>query len=228
MTEETLDTVADNLEDITIDSSEGKIFDGLGNEWSSDNPLPVTIVTEPVNNESSEQETEIKILGQETEADPVILEDINVYSAKSASRSGSDFKNLWKLEISGNEYSVLFPVNANLSVVDGKLYNTGSSSVTGLIMDSSFSDSTYADYTITVLPVTSSSTQSTVHRYGSRIYLTHYSTATSSSLQTTVSYIQPIVKSRPVGFSFTTPELVISGLLLLSCLISIVGGLFRR
>lgn len=197
--------------------------------WSIDNPLPVQIVSPSDSSEAFEDpEVEVKILGQETEADPIILEDINIYSAKSPVRGASDFKNVWTLEINNTEYKVLFPQNASLSVVDEKLYNTGNSNITGLVLDNSFSDSSYSNYTITVLPVTSSSTQNTVYRYGSRIYITRYSSTTGNTLTTNVSYIQPVVKNRPVGYTFTAPDLVICGLLLLSVLVSIVGGLFRR
>lgn len=229
MTDETLETVAEGLEDITIDSNEGTVFDGLGNEWSMDNPLPVQVVDPAVSSEDVEDpKVEVRYLGQETEADPVILEDINVYNAKSPTRAIPSFKNVWKLEINNQEYEVLFPENATLQVVNDKLYNTGTSNITGIILDSSFSDSSYVSYTITVLPVTASNTQTTIYRYGSRIYLTHYSVGTGNNLATTVSYVQPVVASRPVGFSFSAPDLVICGLLLLSVLVSIIGGLFRR
>lgn len=216
-------------EEVKVESTESTELSESSDSWSIDNPLPVQVVVPSDSSESVEDpEVEVHILGEETEADPVILQEVNVYSAKSVNRSDPGFRNLWKLEISGQEYNVLFPSNANLEVVNGYLYNMGSSSVTGLVIDSSFSDSSYSDYTITVLPISSSSTQTTVYRYGSRIYLTHYSTSGSVGLTSSVSYIQPEVISRPVGFQFQKSEIVIVALLALSCLISIVGGLFRR
>lgn len=228
MTDESLETVAEELEDITIESAEDVYYDGLGNQYSIDNPLPVQIVEPSSDDESSEEEITIRYFGEETEADPVVLEDVTVYKSASRASSVSDFKNLWKLEIGNQNYDVLFPSESNLEVVDGKLYNMGTSNISGLVVDSTFSDSSYSRYTITVLPVASTNTQNTVYRYGSRIYLTSYSIGSQNTLVTNVQYVQPNVISRPAGWSLAPADMVIAGLLLLSCLISLFGGLFRR
>lgn len=228
MNEESLETVAEELEDITIESNEDSVFDGNGNMYSDDNPLPVKIVEPSDSTEESVPEVTVRYLGQETEADPVELENITVYKSNSRSSSVTDFKNLWKLSINGQDYDILFPSEAKLEVIDGKLYNMGTSNISGLIIDSSFSDSSYSRYTITVLPVASTNTQNTVYRYGSRIYITSYSNSYNNTLTTNVQYVQPSVVSRPSGWSLSPADMVIAGLLFLSVLISLVGGLFRR
>ena len=134
----------------------------------------------------------------------------------------------WKLSVASTEYNILFPENASLSVVDGKLYNTGTSAITGIVLDDSFSDSSYFHRTFTILPLTSNSTQNTVFRYGSRQYFTDYSTYSGTSLQTNVSYIQSSVVHRPYGWDLSQADWLICGLLLFSCLVSILGGLVRR
>lgn len=178
--------------------------------------------------ETSEPEVYLEDL--ENPKEQIVVDYVNNYTG-GLSRASSipDFRNLWKLSINDTEYTVLFPDGSDLVVVDGKIYNRGSSSITGVIIDNSFSDSSYFDQTITVLPLASSSTQNTVYRYGSRVYITRYSQgASSTNLVTSVSYVQPDSVQRPSGWNITPEGLVICGLLLFSVLVSIVGGLLRR
>lgn len=229
MNEESLATVAEEMSDITVESNSDSVFDAMGNTWSTDNPLPVQIVDPTSESEDiTEEEITIRYYDQATEADPIVLEDVNVYKSANTRASTPEFKNLWKLKISGETYEVLFPQNAQLEVVDGKLYNTGNSNITGLVIDSSFSDSSYSNYTFTIVPLTGSSSQNTVYRYGSRSYLTRYRVGTGTSLTTDVTYVQPTVESRPAGWSLSPANMVIAGLLLLSIIISVIGGIFRR
>lgn len=233
MNEESLETVAEEFEDITIESAENYYIIGNGERIDADNPLPVQIVYPDEDSSSSEDESEssieIQYFEEATEAgDNIILNNVKSAKSVTASVSGPSFKNLWKIRVNGSEYSVLFPQNASLSVVDGKLYNIGSSSVSGSVIDSSFSDSDYIKRTFTILPVAGTSSQSTVHRYGSRQYFTDYSVGYNDSLSTSVYYVQADVVHRPIGWSLSPAYLVVCGLLLFSILISILGGIVRR
>lgn len=229
MVDESLETVSEDLEDITLESVADPSEFPYSGEWSRDNPLPVEVVIPSDNDEDAAQdEVTIRFYGEETNADPVVLEEINVYSNNTRASGSTNFKNLWTITINGTDYDVLFPAEASLEVVNGKIYNTGSGNITGLVIDGSFSDSSFSNYTFTILPVSASNTQNTVYRYGSRMYITRYSTATGNTLTTTVSYVQANVKNRPAGWSLTPADMVISGLLLLSVLVTILGGLFRR
>lgn len=229
MNEESLETVAEEFEDITIEAVPGTSKFPYSGDWSRDNPLPVEVVIPSDNAEDyAQDEVTIRFYGEETNADPVVLEEVNVYSTNSRASGSTNFKNLWTITVNGTDYDVLFPSEASLEVVNGKIYNTGSGNITGLVVDGSFSDSSFSNYTFTILPVSASNTQNTVYRYGSRMYLTRYSTSTGNTLTTSVSYVQASVKNRPAGWSLTPADMVICGLLLLSVLVTILGGLFRR
>lgn len=224
-----LETVAEDFEDITLEtvSDQTEFFDS--GSWSRDNPLPVEIVDPTSDTEDSTQaEISVRVYGQETNTDSMLLEEVEPYTTKSRASGSTNFKNLWTIKINGTSYDVLFPQEASLEVVDGKIYNTGSSNITGIVIDSSFSDSSFSNYTFTILPVSASSTQNTVYRYGSRMYLTRYSASTGNTLTTTVSYVQAVCENRPSGWSLSKGDMVIAGVLLLSLLVSILGGLFRR
>lgn len=229
MNEESLETVAKEFEDITVEAVPDSTEFLYSGEWSSDNPLPVEVVIPSDNaKDFSQDEISVRFYGEETDADPVVLEEVNVYSVNARASGSTNFKNLWTITVSGTDYDVLFPAEASLEVVNGKIYNTGSGNITGLVIDGSFSDSSFSNYTFTILPVSASNTQNTVYRYGSRMYLTRYSVSTGNTLTTSVSYVQANVKNRPAGWSLTPADMVISGLLLLSVLVTILGGLFRR
>ena len=148
---------------------------------------------------------------------------------RSNRRFVPDTGEVWSLSDGSSEYNVLFPRTENLQIKDGYLVNTGSSNITGVVLDSNGIDlGDYFDYTITILPLYSSSSQNTAYRYGAHSYLTHYTTNGSSNLVTTVSYNDFSVLSKPFGFSFSASDMIIIGLLLLSVFVSILGGLLRR
>lgn len=230
MSEETLETVAEDLGDIVIESHEGILFFGDGRTIDENNPLPVQIIDPSSESESYEEEESIEVhyLEEATVSEKIELESVAKYESNSRASSVTEFKNLWKVSISGQEYDVLFPANATLEVINGKLYNTGSSTVTGTIIDSSFSDTSYSRYTLSVLPVTSSSTQTSVYRYGARSYITEYSPGLNNNLTSTATYVQVGVVDRPVGWSLTPRDWVVCALLLFSILVTILGGIFRR
>ena len=223
-----LETVAEEFEDITVEYQEGFYVYGNGQRTDADNPLPVQIIESDSSSEDSSEEESIHFFEEATEDPRVELENVDRFVNNSRSSSNTDFKNLWKLTINNTQYDVLFPETAPLEVVNGKLYNMGTSTVTGAIIDNSFSDSTYIPYTVSILPLTSNNTQTTVYRYGSRCYITHYSTGTNSNLVTNVSYVQPVVDYRPTGWNLSKADWVICGLLLFSLLVTILGGIFRR
>lgn len=177
-----------------------------------------------------EEENQIFLQDMEEPENEIIVDRVNVYTAeRSRASSVPDFKNLWKLTIFNEEYNVLFPDGADLVVVNGQIYNRGTSTVTGVVIDSNFSETSYFRQSISILPLASSSTQNTVYRYGSRIYITTYSTGTSANnLVTNVTYVQPSNVVRPSGWQMSQEGLVISALLLFSVLVSIIGGLLRR
>ena len=231
-TSQTIETVPDDLSDITLESHEDYWTLADGSIIDRDHPLPVEIIDpNSVDISVSEEEVpeiEVHYLEEATAEEPVILDDLRKFEHSPSRSTPPDFKNLWKLSINQEDYNILFPANADLEVVDGKLYNVGTSSITGIVLDSSWSDSSYVHRTFTILPVSSSSTQTTVYRNGSRQYFTDYSPGTNNNLISTVSYIQSTVVERPLGWSLTPKDWVICGLLLFSVLVSIIGGLVRR
>lgn len=220
------ETLASEWEDVTYESQSESESDG---SIIINNPARVEIngLPDPVE-ESSEATIYLEELSDPQEK--IVVDYVNNYTGtKSRASNIPDFKNLWKLTINDTEYNVLFPDGSDLVVVNGKIYNRSSSSITGVIIDNTFSDNSYFQQSITVLPLASNSTQNTVYRYGSRIYITRFSQGTSStSLVTSVSYVQPSSVERPSGWSLSPEGLVISGLLLFSVLVSIIGGLLRR
>lgn len=223
MTDETLES---NFDNVTYEATESSESSG---DIIINNPGRVEInsVPDPVEESS---ETQIFLEDFENPTDPILVESVDGYTVtRSDSRSVPDFRNVWKLTINNTEYSVLFPDGADLVVVNGKLYNRGSSTITGVVLDSSFSDTSYFQYTVSVLPLASSNTQNTVYRYNSRIYLTQYSAPVNGyNLSTNVSYVQVSAVERPSGWQLSQEDLVISSLLLFSVLVSIIGGLLRR
>lgn len=229
MENESLETVAEEWSDITIESEDDRISYGDGTNVIIDSPGSVTILHSPGDTEEEETtEYEVYLDSLESE-DKIVVSDIRSNSIKSrAAISRSDLRNTWTLEIASIEYVVLFPEGADLISIDGLLVNMGTSNITGVVIDSSLSDSSYFNQTFTVLPFTSSNTQNTVYRYGARSYLTSYSPATGTTLQTNVSYVNADVVKRPIGWSLSPADIVISGLLLFSVLVSILGGMIRR
>lgn len=226
---EILETVPEEWSDIIIESQDSSISYGDGSSVIIQSPDTVQILYSNTDTEEEESsESEIYLEDIEASDKVVVQELLRADSSSVRAISRDNIKNLWKLEIGSTEYDILFPENASLSVIDGKLYNMGTSNITGVIIDSSLSDSTFFNYTFTVLPFTSSSTQTTVYRYGARSYLTYYRRSTSTSLETTVTYANADVIQRPIGWRLTPGNMVIAGLLLFSCLVSIVGGLIRR
>lgn len=237
MNEELLETAPSDTEYVEYDYMESSSSDAASDQINIYSPAAINIYSSDMDETTEETISEST---EETEPE-VFLEDIEVSDpVRVLSVSGSDqqlraalspdaFKNLWTLSINGNEYRVLFPVGAELSVVDGKLVNLSSSNITGVIMDSSLSDSSYFNYTFTVLPFTSSSTQNTVYRYGARSYLTRYYTGTSqTNLVTDVSYSNASVIDRPLGASFNRYQITIIVLLAAALVVSVIGGLIRR
>lgn len=228
--ESTLETVAEEWSEITLETDESYISFGDGSVYNFDNPLPV-IVVDPTDDSTEETETSEEVteiyLEDITEEAPALVKSINRANDSRAVGS-SGFRNLWVISVNNTEYTILFPDAADLEVVNGYLYNRSSSNITGIIVDSNFSNSSYIRRTITVMALPSSNTQTTVYRYGSRIYFTDYSPGTTNNLQTTVSYIHPEVVSRPSGWSLSKADMLICGLLLFSILVSILGGIIRR
>lgn len=220
------ETLASEFEDVTYEAIEESESSG---DIVINNPdrVEINYLQDP-----SEESSESQIYLEEFEnpKSEIIVDSVDSYTAeRSRAANIPDFRNLWKLTIGSSEYSVLFPDGSDLVVVNGKIYNRGSSTITGVIVDSNFSDSSYFRQSISVLPLASSSTQNTVYRYGSRIYITTYSQGTSStSLVTNVSYVQPSNVVRPSGWQLSQEGLVICGLLLFSVLVTIVGGLLRK
>lgn len=230
--ETTLDSVPDNLEDITLEVYDGYFTLGDGSVISRDNPLPVEVVNPSAEYISGEEESlpeeTVRYLEEAISEEPVILDNISKFNDERSRASLPQFKNVWKISVNSEEYSVLFPNNASLEVVDGKLYNMGTSNITGIVLDNSFSDSSYIHRTFTILPLSSSSTQTTVYRYGSRQYFTDYSVNAQNNITSTVSYVQSSVINRPIGWALNPADWIICGLLLFSLLVSIIGGLVRR
>lgn len=220
------ETLASEFEDVTYEAIEESESSG---DIVINNPdrVEINYLQDP-----SEESSESQIYLEEFEnpKSEIIVDSVDSYTAERSRASNiPDFRNLWKLTIGTSEYSVLFPDGSDLVVVNGKIYNRGSSTVTGVIIDSNFSDSSYFRQSISVLPLASSSTQNTVYRYGSRIYITTYSQGTSTtSLVTNVQYVQPSDVVRPSGWQLSQEGLVICGLLLFSVLVTIVGGLLRK
>lgn len=141
----------------------------------------------------------------------------------------SDIKNLWTLNVNGVDYKVLFPTGAELDVIDGVLINRGSANITGSIIDDSFSDNVYLKRTITISALSSSNTQNQVYRYGSRSYITEYSTPLQgNNLVTNVSYHTAYVVDRPAGWSFSKEGIAIIAILLMLLIVNFIGGLIRR
>lgn len=224
--EETLESLESEFENVTYESIEESESAG---SIIINNPVRVEI-NNADNSTSEVSETQIYLEDLAEPEEQIRVQDITKLTYSESNRSNSpDFKNLWKLTINSTEYSVLFPDGSDLVVVNGNIYNRGSSTVTGVVIDSSFSDSSYFNKSISILPLASNSTQNSVYRYGSRIYLTTFSRGTSStSLVTDVQYVQPTDVVRPSGWQMSQEGLVISALLLFSVLVSIIGGLLRR
>lgn len=225
-----LDTVAEDWSEIIIESDESSVSFGDGSIYDYSNPLPVIIVdpTDDSTEEADTSEEESKVYLEDiTEEAKVLVKSID-RSNDSRAVGDSGFRNLWILSVNNQEFTVLFPDAADLEVVNGYIYNRSSSNITGIIIDNNFSDSSYIRRTITVMSLPASNTQTTVYRYGSRIYFTDYSPGTANNLQTTVSYIHPEVVSRPSGWSLSKADMLICGLLLFSVLVSILGGIIRR
>lgn len=224
--EETLESLESEFENVTYENTTESESAG---SVIINNPVRVEINN--LENSSEEvSETQVYLEDLEDPQEQIVVQDVSKLSASRANSSNSpDFRNLWKLTINSTEYSVLFPDGSDLVVVNGYLYNRGSSTITGVIIDNTFSDSSYFHKSISVLPLASNSTQNQVYRYGSRIYLTTFSRgASSTSLVTDVQYVQPTDVVRPSGWKMSQEGLVISALLLFSVLVSIIGGLLRR
>lgn len=236
MNNEILETAPSETDYIEYDYTETPPGDGASDQINIYSPASINIfgadVGESIDDTvpESKEETESEVFLEDLEvADPVRVLSVSANNEQlRAALSPGDFKNLWTLSINGNEYRVLFPVGAELSVVNGKLVNLSSSNITGVIMDSSLSDSSYFNYTFTVLPFTSSNTQTTVYRYGARSYLTRYYPNTANNLATDVSYYNASVVDRPVGAAFNRYQITIIIMLAAALVVSIIGGLIRR
>lgn len=236
MNDEVLETAPSETDYVEYDYTETPPGDGANDQINIYSPAAINIfgadVGESIDDSilESTEETESEVFLEDLEvADPVRVLSVSANNEQlRAALSPEDFKNLWTLSINGNEYRVLFPVGSELSVVDGKLVNLSSSNITGVVMDSSLSDSSYFNYTFTVLPFTSSNTQTTVYRYGARSYLTRYYPNTANSLATDVSYYNASVVDRPVGATFNRYQITIIIMLAAALVVSIIGGLIRR
>lgn len=220
------ETLASDFEDVTYEAAESSESYG---DIIINNPGRIEI-NGVRDSEEESSETEIFLEEFENPKNEAIVNDVTGYTVtRSDTRSLPDFRNVWKLTVDNTEYTVLFPDGSNLVVVNGKLYNRGSSTITGVILDNNFSDTSFFERTISILPLASSSTQNSVYRYGSRIYITTYSAPSQGyNLITSVNYIQVSSVERPSGWQLSSADLVICGLLLFSVLVSIIGGLLRR
>lgn len=236
MNEELLETAPSETEFVEYDYSEDATGDERSGEINIYSPAAINIFTPDVGEAASDpaeesEETESEIFLEDLEvADPVRVLSVSANDEQlRAALSADAFKNIWTLSINGREYKVLFPVGAELDVVDGKLINRSSSNITGVVLDSSLSDNSYFNYTFTILPFTSPSTQNTVYRYGARSYLTRYYTGTSqTTLVTDVSYYNASVVDRPVGATFNRYQITVIIMLAAAIVVSIIGGLIRR
>lgn len=236
MNEELLETAPSETEFVEYDYSEDATSDERSGEINIYSPATINIFTPDVGEaaldpaeESEESESEVFLEDLEV-ADPVRVLSVAANDEQlRAALSPDAFKNIWTLSINGRDYKVLFPVGAELDVVDEKLINRSASNITGVVLDSSLSDSSYFNYTFTILPFTSSSTQNTVYRYGARSYLTRYYTGTSqTTLVTDVSYYNASVVDRPVGATFNRYQITVIIMLAAAIVVSIIGGLIRR
>lgn len=224
--EETLESLESEFENVTYENTEESKSTG---SVIINNPVRVEINNLEYSNEEV-SETQLYLEDLEDPQEQIIVQDVTkLTSSRSNNANSPDFRNLWKLTINNTEYNVLFPDGSNLVVVNGNIYNRGSSAVTGVIIDNTFSDSSYFHQSISILPLASTNTQNTVYRYGSRIYITTFSQGNSStSLVTNVQYVQPTNVVRPSGWQMSQEGIVISALLLFSVLVTIIGGLLRR
>lgn len=137
--------------------------------------------------------------------------------------------NIWILSDGTQEIQVLFPDTQNLKIQDGYLVNTGTSNIQGVVLEDGIDLSNYFRDIVTILPLYSSGSQNTAFRYNAHSYVTTYYTGgNGSTLATTVSYKDFQVVKRPYGFGISVADSIIIGLLLFSCIVSIIGGLMRR
>lgn len=235
MNDEVLETAESDTEFVEYDYSTSSGSNEGNHEINIYYPASINLYSDSLEESSSEESesksTEAEIYLEDVEiSDPVRVLSVASNSSNSkATLSSEAVKNLWSLSIGGREYKVLFPIGAELDIIDDTLINRSASNITGVIIDSSLSDSSYFNYTFTILPFTSSSSQNTVYRYGARSYLTRYYTGTSqTTLVTDVSYYNATVIDRPVGASFNRFQITTTILLVAGIVVSIIGGLIRR
>lgn len=184
--------------------------------------------TESLNEESNETSS----VPEHTDINDIIITD--VIPAPKTRAAGyvelnSNYR-IYELTISGNNYRVAFPKDANLSEASDMLINTGSSSVTGIILENNDSVpiTSYIHQTYTLLPALTAGSNNNRYQYGALGYITTYSPG-SYNLQSTQAYANNNIVSTPgFGSAFSVDALLISGLLLMLVIIQIIGGVIRK
>lgn len=228
MPEETLETVPEELSDVYGESDSDSAVDGLGESVdilgeSGTDPADSETIPESVPETAAETEEFFEI----DSADDVVV----LSSPQSANvELGDSLANCYQLRISGTTYYAFFQSSDNLKVIDGKLINTGSSTIQALLSTSTSID-VYAwqQRYLSVLPLFGSSSNNSAYQYGSRCYITTYSVGQYNRLDSTTTYVQPDVLEEPKwGSDWSITTMIIIFLLLVLVLFDLLGGILRR
>lgn len=218
------ETLASDFSFIPAEITEDGYVSADGESYVIEDGLPVLESDSEADLTTSVLDSDVEVLANENVfpvSDPVSL------SASYLPDSG----NVYRLSISGQEYSFFVPEDVqSLMVLDGSIVNMGSSSVTGLLVsnDGSVNLNSWQERFLTVQPLLTSSGNNNAYRYGSRCYITTYSVGSGSSLTSTTSYVVPSVTGQPKpGHNFDSFQLFVCGALLLSLLFSLIGGIIR-
>lgn len=228
MPEETLETVPEELSDVYGESDSNSAVDGLGESVdilgeSGLDPAALETVPESVPETVMESEEFFEIDSAE---DVVVLS-----SPQSANvELGDSLANCYQLRISGTTYYAFFQSSENLKVIDGKLINTGSSTIQALLSTSTSLDVYgWQQRYLSVLPLFGSSSNSSAYQYGSRCYITTYSVGSYNRLDSTTTYVQPDVLEVPKwGSGWSIPAVIIIFLVLVLVFHDMLGGITRR
>ena len=229
MPEETLETVPEELSDVYGESDSNSAVDGFGESVdilgeSGTDPADPETVPESVSETAAETEEFLEI---DSANDVVVLS-----SPQSAKVDlGDSLASCYQLRISGTTYNAFFQTTDNLQVIDGKLINTGSSTIQALLSTSTTIDvDAWQQRYLSVLPLFGSSSNNSAYQYGSRCYITTYSASSSyNRLDSTTTYVQPDVLKEPKwGSDWSIPTVIIIFLLLVLVLFDMLGGIIRR
>lgn len=207
-----LETLPESLEDVTLEE----------------------ITIEEI--QSVPETSELDLLQQDSVTLPTyLLEDQApvVMAAPMAVQNAATFSaddNVYALQISGSTYNVLFPEDAALKVSNDILINVGSINITGVVLDSyTINTQTYSSRYLTLLPITSSTSNTSRYRYQSAAYFTVYSPGAGNTLTSTTAYVTPYVLEKPnIGHGLDSSTIIIATLLLILVITNFIGGIFRR